>query len=57
MSAVEEKTGPVAAPDPNAVKRSVEALRELQQRIRTRTRGRSALSRADVRTAIEHGRK
>ena len=52
MSAIEEK-----ARDLEAVKRSVEALRELQQRIRTRTRGRSALSPADVRAAIEHGRK
>jgi len=36
---------------------SVEGLRELQERIRKRSKGRSALSSAEVRAAIEHGRK
>jgi antitoxin (DNA-binding transcriptional repressor) of toxin-antitoxin stability system len=45
------------APNLDSVKRSVEGLRELQQRIRKRNRGRSALSPADVRAAIEYGRK
>jgi hypothetical protein len=35
----------------------VDGLRQLQQRIRKRGRGRSALSSAEVRAAIEHGRK
>jgi len=37
--------------------RSVEGLRELQERIRKRSKGRSALSSAEVRAAIEYGRK
>lgn len=45
------------APDINAVKRSVDGLRQLQQRIRKRGRGRSALSASEVRAAIEYGRK
>lgn len=45
------------APNLDSVKRSVNGLRELQQRIRKRSRGRSALSEADVRAAIGHGRK
>jgi len=44
-------------PNLDAVKRSVEGLRQLQQRIRKRSRGRSALSPAEVRAAIGHGRK
>jgi antitoxin (DNA-binding transcriptional repressor) of toxin-antitoxin stability system len=44
-------------PNLEAVRRSVEGLRQLQQRIRTRTRGRSALSAAEVRAAIADGRK
>jgi hypothetical protein len=39
----------------DSVKRSVEGLRQLQQRIRKRSR--SALSPAEVRAAIEYGRK
>jgi antitoxin (DNA-binding transcriptional repressor) of toxin-antitoxin stability system len=45
------------APNLDSVRRSVEALRQLQQRIRKRSRGRSALSPAEVRAAIGHGRK
>ncbi len=45
------------APDIESVKRSVERLRQLQQRVRKRTRGRSALSAAEVRSAINHGRR
>jgi len=48
---------PEGAPNLDAVKRSVESLRQLQQRIRKRGRGRSALSAAEVRAAIAHGRK
>lgn len=44
-------------PNLESVQRSVEGLRQLQQRIRKRTRGRSSLSPAEVRAAIEHGRK
>jgi antitoxin (DNA-binding transcriptional repressor) of toxin-antitoxin stability system len=44
-------------PNLDTVKRSVEGLRQLQQRIRKRSRGRSALSPAEVRAAIGHGRK
>jgi hypothetical protein len=44
-------------PNLESVRRSVEGLRQLQQRIRTRARGRSALSPAAVRTGIAHGRK
>jgi len=44
-------------PDLGAVTRSVEELRQLQQRIRKRSRGRSALSQAEIRAAIGHGRK
>jgi len=45
------------APNLESVRRSVEGLRELQQRIRKRTRGRSALSPTEVRAAIADGRK
>jgi antitoxin (DNA-binding transcriptional repressor) of toxin-antitoxin stability system len=45
------------APNLDSVKRSVEGLRQLQQRIRKRSRGKFALSAAEVRSAIEHGRK
>lgn len=45
------------SPDLASVKRSVEGLRQLQQRIRKRGRGRSALSAAEVRAAVGHGRK
>jgi len=44
-------------PSLDSVKRSVEGLRQLQQRIRKRSRGRAALSPAEVRAAIGHGRK
>jgi antitoxin (DNA-binding transcriptional repressor) of toxin-antitoxin stability system len=44
-------------PNLESVRRSVEGLRQLQQRIRKRTRGRSALSSAEVRAAIADGRK
>lgn len=44
-------------PNLDSVKRSVEALRQLQHRIHKRSRGRSAVSSAEVRAAIEHGRK
>jgi antitoxin (DNA-binding transcriptional repressor) of toxin-antitoxin stability system len=44
-------------PNLDSVKRSVEGLRQLQQRIRKRSRGRSSLSAAEVRDAIGHGRK
>jgi prevent-host-death family protein len=43
------------APSLDSVKRSVEGLRQLQKRIRRRSR--SALSAAEVRAGIEHGRK
>jgi len=45
------------APNLDSVKRSVDGLRQLQERIRKRSRGRSALSLADVRAAIGHGRR
>ncbi|MEA2414497.1 MAG: Antitoxin Phd YefM, type toxin-antitoxin system [Thermoanaerobaculia bacterium] len=45
------------APNLESVRRSVEGLRQLQQRIRKRTRGRSTLSSAEVRAAIAAGRK
>ncbi|MEA2239225.1 MAG: Antitoxin Phd YefM, type toxin-antitoxin system [Thermoanaerobaculia bacterium] len=45
------------APNLDSVKRSVEGLRQLQQRIRERNRVRSALSPAEVRAAIDCGRK
>jgi antitoxin (DNA-binding transcriptional repressor) of toxin-antitoxin stability system len=45
------------APNLDSVKRSVEGLRQLQQRIRKRSRGRFALSPDEVRDAIGHGRK
>jgi antitoxin (DNA-binding transcriptional repressor) of toxin-antitoxin stability system len=44
-------------PNLDSVKRSVEGLRQLQQRIHKRSRGRSSLSAAEVRDAIGHGRK
>jgi prevent-host-death family protein len=45
------------APSLDSVKRSVEGLRQLQQCIRKRTRGRSTRSPAEVRAAIGYGRK
>lgn len=45
------------APNLESVKPSVEGLRQLQQRIRKRSRGRSALTLAEVRAAIAHGRE
>ena len=45
------------APNLDSVNRSVEGLRQLQQRIRNRSRGRAALSPAEVRAAIGHGRR
>ena len=39
------------------VRRAVEGLRELQQRIARRSRGRIRLSDRDVRSAIEQGRR
>jgi antitoxin (DNA-binding transcriptional repressor) of toxin-antitoxin stability system len=45
------------APNLDSVRRSVEGLRQLQQRILKRSRGRLALSAADVRAAIATGRK
>jgi len=45
------------APNLDTIQRSVDELRQLQQRIRKRSRGRSSLSAADVRAAIGHGRK
>lgn len=48
---------PEGAATIDSVKRSVEGLRELQERIRKRSKGRSTLSSAEVRAAIEHGRK
>ena len=44
-------------PNLDSVERTVEGLRQLQQRIRKRSRGRSALSAAEVRAAIGNGRK
>ena len=44
-------------PDIDAVNRSVEGLRQLQQRIRKRSRGRSALTPAEIRAAIGQGRR
>jgi antitoxin (DNA-binding transcriptional repressor) of toxin-antitoxin stability system len=45
------------APSLDSVRRSVDGLRRLQQRIRKRSRSRSELSPADVRAAIGQGRK
>lgn len=45
------------APNLESVQRTVDGLRQLQQRIRKRTRGRSVLSLAEVRAAIGHGRR
>jgi len=53
MSAFEAKT----RFGEDAVKRSVHGLRQLQQRIRKRSRGKAALSPAEIREAITHGRK
>ena len=44
-------------PSLDSVKRSVEGLRQLRERIRRRSRSRSTLSAAEVRAAIAHGRK
>ena len=45
------------APNIDSVKQCVEGLRQLQQRIRKRSRGKATLSAAEVRAAIERGRK
>jgi antitoxin (DNA-binding transcriptional repressor) of toxin-antitoxin stability system len=45
---------PEGAPREDEVRRSVRGLRDLQQRIRRRSRAR--LTDGDVRAAIEHGR-
>ena len=39
------------------VRRGVAQLRQVQERIRARTKGRAALSDADVRSAVEEGRR
>ena len=44
-------------PNLDSVKRSVEGFRQLQRRIQKRSRGESALSAAELRAAIEHGRR
>jgi len=41
----------------SAVRRAVVELRGLQERIRVRARGRASLSDAEVRSAIEEGRR
>jgi prevent-host-death family protein len=41
----------------SAVRRAVAELRQLQARIRARARGRASLSEAEVRSAIEEGRR
>lgn len=48
---------PEAFPATDSVRAAVDGLRKLQQRIRTRSRGRASLSASEVRAAIEHGRK
>ncbi len=48
---------PEAAPSLDSVKRCVEGLRALQERIRKRGRGEAKLSAAEVRSAIERGRQ
>jgi prevent-host-death family protein len=40
-----------------AVRQGVAQLRQLQERIRTRTRGKGSLSDTEVRSAIEEGRR
>ena len=45
------------APSLDSLKRSVERLRQLQQRIRKRSGGRASLSEAEVRAAIGHSRR
>lgn len=47
---------PEGAPRLDDVRRAVAGLRQLQQRILARTRGRSRLSDREVRSAIEEGR-
>lgn len=44
------------APDIASVKQSVDALRQLQQRIRKRSRGKAALSPAEVHSAADRHR-
>ena len=46
-----------AGPNLDSVKQSVEGLRQLRDRIRKRTRGKSTLTAAEVRDAIGHGRR
>lgn len=48
---------PEGAPRSAQVERSAARLRELRGRIEARTRGRASLSDADVRRAIERGRR
>lgn len=43
--------------DPDSVRLPVDGLRKLQKRIARRCKGRPTLSDAEVRAAIEHGRK
>ncbi|HEY7791038.1 MAG TPA: type II toxin-antitoxin system prevent-host-death family antitoxin [Vicinamibacterales bacterium] len=47
---------PEGAPRLAEVRRSVQGLRDLQQRIAKRTRGTASLSDRDVRSAIDEGR-
>ena len=44
-------------PNLDSIKRSVDGLRELQQRIKKRTRGKASLTLVEVRSAINAGRK
>jgi prevent-host-death family protein len=48
---------PVDGRNLSAVRAAVVQLQQLQARIRARTRGRASLSEADVRAAIEEGRR
>ena len=48
---------PEGAPRLDDVRRAVAGLRELQQEIRARTKGRARLSDHDLRSAIEEGRR
>jgi len=41
----------------NAIRQGVKELQQLQARIRARTKGRGVLSEAEVRAAIEEGRR
>jgi len=48
---------PVDGRDLSAVREAVAQLRQVQARIRARKRGKASLSAADVRAAIEEGRR